>query len=131
MTGKLVGKSALITGSARGIGRAFAERYTREGATVAIGDIDFERAGEAAKQIGGGCLAIRMDVTEQASIESAVAEAENRLGGIDVLVNNAAVFDAAPIVDITPESFDRLFATNVKGPLFTLQAVARRMIARR
>lgn len=130
MSGRLKGKSALITGAARGIGRAFAERYTREGATVAIGDIDIARAEAAATEIGGGCLAIRMDVTDLNSIEAAVADAEERLDGLDILVNNAAIFDAAPIVDISPESFDRLFAVNVKGPLFTLQAVAKRMIAR-
>lgn len=130
MTGRLGGKSALITGAARGIGRAFAERYRFEGAIVAIGDIDLALAKTAATEIGSGCLAIRMDVTDQASIDAAVAEADDRLGGLDILVNNAAVFDAAPIAEISHESFDRLFAVNVKGLLFTLQAVARRMIAR-
>ncbi len=130
MTGRLQGKTALITGAARGIGKAFAERYTREGARVAIGDINDARAGEAAADIGGGCLALRLDVSAQESIDAGVAEAEDRLGGIDILINNAAIFDAAPIVEIERASFDRLFAINVAGTLFTLQAVARRMIAR-
>jgi D-sorbitol dehydrogenase (acceptor) len=71
-----------------------------------------------------------MDVTDQARIDAAVAEAVQRIGRIDILVNNAALFDLAPIVDITRASYDRLFAVNVAGPLFMLQAVARHMIAR-
>jgi D-sorbitol dehydrogenase (acceptor) len=69
-------------------------------------------------------------VTEQRSIEAAVAEVIDRTGGIDILVNNAALFDLAPILDIRRESFERLFAVNVAGVLFTLQAVARGMILR-
>ena len=127
---RLQGKSALITGAARGIGRAFAEAYAREGASVAIADIDLARATEAAAAIGPAVYAVQLDVTRQASIQLAITEVEARTGGIDILVNNAALFDAAPIVDISTESFDRLFAVNVRGLLFTLQAVARSMIAR-
>ena len=126
---RLQGKRALITGAARGIGLAFAEAYTREGARVAIADINIERAREAAKSLQGA-MADEMDVTRQGSIETAVAEVEGSLGGIDILVNNAALFDAAPIVEISRESFDRLFAVNVAGVFFTTQAVARGMIAR-
>ena len=126
---RLQGKRALITGAARGIGLAFAEAYTREGARVAIADINVERAREAAKSLQGA-MAVEMDVTRQGSIETAVAEVEGSLGGIDILVNNAALFDAAPIVEISRESFDRLFAVNVAGVFFTTQAVARGMIAR-
>lgn len=125
---RLEGKSALITGAARGIGRAFAEAYVREGASVTIGDIDIERAEEAARSIGRACHAVRMDVTDQASIDKAVdTVAEAR--GLDILINNAALFDLAPIVGITRESYDRLFSINVAGTLFTLQAAARHMIA--
>ena len=127
---RLEGKSALITGSARGIGRAFAEAYVREGATVAIADIDFARATATADEIGASAYAVHLDVTRQDSIDAAVAEVEANKGGIDILVNNAALFDAAPIVDISRESFDRLFAINVAGVLFTLQAAAKSMIAR-
>lgn len=129
MTGRLEGKSAIITGSARGIGRAFAEAYVREGARVAIADIDVERARETAAAIGPAAYAVRLDVTDQASIEAAVKTVEQTAGGIDILVNNAALFDLAPIVEITRESYDRLFAINVAGSLFMLQAVARSMIA--
>ncbi len=128
--GRLAGKSALITGSARGIGRAFAEAYAGEGGTVAIADIDLDRASETARQIGDAAYALQLDVTRQSSIDEAVKAAEEHAGGIDILVNNAALFDMAPIVDITRESYDRLFAVNVAGALFTMQAVARSMIAR-
>ena len=127
---RLAGKTALITGAARGIGRAFAEAYVREGARVAIADIDFERAAATAREIGEAAFPIRIDVTDQASIDAAVGEAESRLGGIDILVNNAALFTAAPIVEITRADYDRVFSVNVAGTLFTLQAVARSMIKR-
>lgn len=126
---RLDGKSALITGAARGIGRAFAAAYVREGATVAIADIDLAAAERAAAEIGAGAYAVALDVTDQASIDAAVDAAVARTGGIDILVNNAAVFDLAPIAEITRASYDRLFAINVAGTLFTLQTVARRMIA--
>ncbi|MBW8299577.1 MAG: L-iditol 2-dehydrogenase [Hydrogenophaga sp.] len=129
MTGRLEGKSAIITGSARGIGRAFAEAYVREGARVAIADIDFDRASETATAIGPAAYAVRLDVTDQASIDAAVKTVEQTAGGIDILVNNAALFDLAPIVEITRASYDRLFAINVAGALFMLQAVARSMIS--
>ncbi|ACP26227.1 sorbitol dehydrogenase [Sinorhizobium fredii NGR234] len=126
---RLEGKSALITGSARGIGRAFAEAYVREGATVAIADINLERARQAASEIGSAAYAVEMDVTRQESIDAAIAATVGRAGGLDILVNNAALFDLAPIVEITRESYERLFSINVAGTLFTLQAAAKQMIA--
>jgi len=127
---RLKGKSALITGAARGIGRTFAEAYTREGATVAIGDINLEAAEKSAKEIGAAAYAVKLDVTDQGSIDAAVKAVEAEAGGLDILVNNAALFDAAPIVDITRASYDKLFSVNVAGCLFTLQAAARSMVAR-
>ena len=126
---RLDGKSAIITGAARGIGRAFAAAYVREGATVAIADINLAAAEQTAAEIGPGAYAVALDVTDQSSIDAAVATVVERAGGIDILVNNAALFDLAPIVEITRESYDRLFSINVAGTLFTLQAVAKRMIA--
>jgi galactitol 2-dehydrogenase len=122
------GKSALITGAARGIGAAFARAYIVEGAKVTIGDINLDAARQTAEEIGGH--AVHLDVTDQASIDAAVAETAAARGGIDILVNNAAIFDLAPIAEITRESYDRLFAVNVAGTLFTMQAVARHMIER-
>src|SRR5690606_24949755 len=127
---RLKGKSALITGAARGIGRAFAEAYVREGATVAIGDINLEAAEKAASEIGPAAHALHLDVTDQVSIDRAIKGVEAKAGGLDILVNNAALFDLAPIVDITRESYEKLFSVNVAGTLFTLQAAARSMIAR-
>ena len=127
---RLAGKTALITGAARGIGLAFAQAYVAEGAKVAIADINLEAAETAAAGIGPMAMAVHVNVADQASIETAVAQVETAFGGIDILINNAALFDAAPIVDITRASYERLFAVNVAGSLFMLQAVARGMIAR-
>ncbi len=128
--GRLEGKTALITGAARGIGRAFAERYVEEGARVAIADINMEGARKTATEIGRNTIAVQLDVTSQRSIDACVAEVERQLDGIDILINNAALFDLAPIVEISRESYDRLFAINVSGTLFMMQAVAKAMIAR-
>lgn len=127
---RLTGKSALITGSARGIGKAFAEAYAREGATVAIADINLEAAQQTAAEIGDKAYAVKLDVTDQASIDAAVGAVETRTGGLDILINNAALFDLAPIVEISRASYEKLFSVNVAGTLFMLQAAARSMIAR-
>jgi len=126
---RLDGKRALITGAARGIGLAFARAYVREGARVALADIDIERARHAAAEIGAAAIAVEMDVTRQDSIDAAVATTVAELGGIDILINNAALFTAAPVVEIERADYERVFAINVGGTLFTLQAVARHMIA--
>lgn len=127
---KLDGKTAIITGSARGIGKAFAARYIAEGAHVAITDINLEAAQATAKELGPHAFAVHLDVTSQDSIDQAIRMVEAKRGGIDILINNAALFDMAPITDITRDSYERLFAINVSGTLFTLQAVARSMIER-
>ncbi|WP_299550410.1 L-iditol 2-dehydrogenase [uncultured Tateyamaria sp.] len=125
---RLAGKSALITGAARGIGRAFAEAYLREGARVVIADIDTERAAEAASQLGDDAFSVHLDVTDQASIDAGLAAAIEHVGAIDILINNAAIFSAAPITEIKRDDYQRVFDINVAGTLFTLQAVARHMI---
>jgi NAD(P)-dependent dehydrogenase (short-subunit alcohol dehydrogenase family) len=127
---RLQGKTALITGAARGIGLAFAKAYVAEGARVAIADIDLVRAQAAADEIGEAAVAVRMDVSDQASIDAGVSDAIAALGQIDILINNAAIFSAAPLVEIAEDDFDRVFDINVKGTLFTMQAVAKHMIAR-
>jgi len=127
---RLDGKIALITGAARGIGAAFAAAYVKEGAQVVIGDIDHARASETARVLGAGCSSVHLDVTQQSSIDAAIAEVEQRHGHLDILINNAAVFDLAPIVEIKRESYEKLFAINVAGVLFTMQAAARSMISK-
>ena len=126
---RLDGKTALITGAARGIGRAVAERYIDEGARVVIADIDIARATETAQALGDQAMAVRMDVTAQASIETALAEAVAAFGQIDIFINNAALFTAAPMAEIERADYERVLAVNVAGTLFVMQAVARHMIA--
>jgi NAD(P)-dependent dehydrogenase (short-subunit alcohol dehydrogenase family) len=126
---RLAGKSALITGSARGIGRGFAEAYLAEDATVAIADINMEAAQATAAELGDGAYAVQLDVSDQASIDAAIAAVVAKSGKLDILINNAALFDAAQTVDITRASFDKLYAVNVAGTLFTMQAAAKQMIA--
>jgi len=127
---RLAGKTALITGAARGIGLAFARAYLAEGAEVAIADINLDAARKAAESLGPKAHAIALDVTRQDSIDAGFAEAVARMGKLDILVNNAALFTAAPIAEITRADYDRLFAVNVAGTLFCLQAAARHMIDR-
>lgn len=127
---QLAGKTALITGAARGIGRAFAEAYIAQGARVAIADIDAARASATAQDLGENAVAVAMDVTDQTSIEAAIGTVLRQFGRIDILINNAALFTAAPIVEIERADYSRVFDINVAGTLFTMQAVARHMIER-
>jgi acetoin reductase-like protein len=125
---RLQGKVAIVTGGARGIGRAIAERYADEGARVIIADMLEAEAKALAGMIGRGAIGLALDVTQQDSIDAMIAAVVHEAGRIDVLVNNAAVFDLAPLLDITRESYRRVFAVNVEGLLFTLQAAARQMV---
>jgi D-sorbitol dehydrogenase (acceptor) len=127
---KLERKVAVVTGGARGIGAAVCRRYADEGARVAVADILADEAQALAQEIGRGAFGLQLDVTQRASIEAMVETVVAREGGIDILVNNAAIFDMAPLLEITEASFDRQFAVNVKGLLFTLQAVAAHMVER-
>ncbi|MGJ8557318.1 MAG: L-iditol 2-dehydrogenase [Sulfitobacter geojensis] len=125
---RLDGKTALITGAARGIGLSFAKAYVAEGARVAIGDINIDLARTAAAAIGENAIAVEMDVSDQNSINDAVNATVGAFGQIDILINNAALFSAAPIIEIDRADFSRLFNINVAGTLFTMQAVAKHMI---
>jgi len=123
-------KVVFITGAARGIGKSFAEAFAKEGSKVVIADINIEGATSTAQEIGPNALALEMDVTKQESIDQAVNTAVDQLGGIDILINNAAIFTAAPITEIQREDYQKVFDINVSGTLFTLQAVAKKMIER-
>ena len=95
---KLKNKVAVVTGGARGIGAAIVERYVAEGALVAVADVSFAQAQETAARHGDAALAVSLDVSKSASITAAVDSIIGHWGRIDILVNNAAVFDLAPIV---------------------------------
>lgn len=126
---RLQGKTALITGAARGIGLEFARAYIAEGAKVALADINAVAIAEAAASLGPQAVAVQMDVTRQDSIDAGFSQATAQLGSLDILVNNAALFTAAPIAEINRTDYERLFAVNVAGTLFCMQAAARHMIA--
>jgi D-sorbitol dehydrogenase (acceptor) len=126
---KLANKVAIITGGARGIGAAMVDRYVAVGAKVAIADIALADAQQTAARHGDKAFAVQIDVTKIASIEAAIDAVVARWGGVDILVNNAGVFDMGPIVEVSEASWDKVFSVNTKGLFFTLQAVAKRMIA--
>ncbi len=120
---------ALVTGGASGIGFAIARRLAEEGLTVVIADRRRVDAEAAARAMGPRSLAVEVDVTSLPSIAALVAQTVEKAGRIDVLVNSAGRFDMLPFLDVTPESYERVFAVNVGGVLFMTQAVARQMIA--
>ena len=120
---------ALVTGAGRGIGRAIAERLAAEGAKVAALDLDEATARATAEAIGG--VGLRMDVTDRASVSAAVAEVERTLGPADILVNNAGWDKAEPFVKSAEETWDKVIAINLKGPIRMTRAVLDGMIERR
>lgn len=117
----LEGKIVLVTGGARGIGRAICEAMAEAGAKVAVADLREEDAVATAKAIGG--RAVTLDVTRFDEITTRVKEVEDALGGIDILVNNAGVFNMASIDKITVEDYRRQYDVNLGGTIFACQAV--------
>lgn len=125
---RLEGRGALITGGARGIGLAIAERFVEEGARVFL--VDREAAVvQAAAGLGGEAFVA--DLSTTASVAAIAEAAEAALGGVDILVNNAGVTHAADLFDLTEDDFDRVLGVNLKSALFLTQAVGRRMAERR
>ena len=117
---KLAGKVALVTGGARGIGRAICEAYAAAGAKFVVADISEDDAHKTAKAIGG--LAVAMDVADMNSISAGIAAIKAEYGGIDILVNNAGIFNMASIDKITHEDYRQQYDVNVGGTIFTCQA---------
>ncbi len=124
---------SLVTGGARGLGRAIAERLARRGDIVFVADLDAEAARQAASELteGGSTVhPIALDVADVAGIREAVAAAE-RIAPLATVVNNAGVGWSVPLLDVTPEQYDALMAVNVRGSFFVTQAAASVMIPRR
>ena len=125
-----------MTGGGRGLGRAYVEAYAREGAAVVIADIDADaaRAAEAAVGARGGrAIAIETDVADLDSVEAMVAATLDALGRVDILVNNAAIYDGircAPVEDLRPDEWDAVFAVNVRGTWNCIRAVVPDMKSR-
>jgi 3-oxoacyl-[acyl-carrier protein] reductase len=121
---RLDGKTALVTGAASGIGKCIAETYVREGARVAVADVNVDAAKAAARGIGNNAIAVRCDVTKRVEIDSALAETLSAFGALDILVNNAgATHVNKPMLEIEEAEYDRIFAVNVKGIFMFCQAV--------
>lgn len=129
----LTGKVALVTGATSGLGRRFALLLAKAGAAVAITGRRVDRLDTLKAEIeamGGKALPIALDVTDPASIKACVEAAEQGLGPVGILVNNAGMNVQALPHEVTPEGFDTMFDTNVRGAFFMAQAVGNRMIAR-
>ena len=125
---KLKDKAAIVTGGARGIGEAVVRAYSAEGAKVVIADIEIAKAQELASELGANALAVQLDVRDSKSISSLISTTVAKFGGVDILYNNAGVFDMGPILEISEASFDKVFAVNTRGLFFTLQAAAAQMV---
>ena len=129
--GKLDGNVALVSGSGRGIGRAIALRYAREGAKVVVADIDQGSAQAVANEIQAlraETDALQVDVSDPNQSAAMVARAIDRFGRLDILVNNAGVMRVRPLLELTPEDWDFVNDINARGLFFALQAGARHMV---
>jgi NAD(P)-dependent dehydrogenase (short-subunit alcohol dehydrogenase family) len=124
--GRLAGRRALITGAARGIGAEIASSFRREGAELALVDIDFERLSTTATTVGGKVYGV--DLADAEATVSVVTQAIVDLGGLDILVNNAGILKMAPLMEIDPADWDLTFAVNVRAMLVTIQVAAKAMI---
>ena len=132
MTGKLAGKTAVVTGAGSGIGRAAAVLFAREGAAVAVVDLNAEAAKDTAGEIaasGGSALPVVANVADRLQVTSAFEQIRNEYGRVDVLYNNAGVNSAGSVIDATEDDWDRSFAVNAKGTFLCSQAAAPGMVA--
>lgn len=132
-TQDLTGKVAIVTGATSGLGRRFAQVLSAAGAAVAITGRRVERLEALSAEIegsGGRVLPVQLDVTDVASIEQCVQAVETGLGAVDILVNNAGMNVQARAIDITPDEYDALMSTNLRGAFFMATQVGRGMIER-
>lgn len=123
----LNGKVVAITGGARGIGKATATALVAKGCRVAIGDLDVSLAEETASGLGGGTIALALDVTDRSSFEKFLEETERQLGPVDAVVNNAGIMPATPFVDETEESVQRQIDINLHGVITGTQLAIKRL----
>jgi len=126
---RLKDKVAVVTGAAQGIGLAIAERFAREGAKVALGDINAEKGKAAAAKLGAGAVFHQADVGYRDQAEGLIARAVAAFGRLDILVNNAGITHNADFLDLAEEDYDRVLRTNLKSVFLCGQAAARRMVA--
>ena len=126
----LAGKIVVITGGARGIGRATASALIAQGARVAIGDIDVPLAERTASELGSGTLGLPLDVTDRASFDSFLTEVETRLGPLDVLINNAGIMPIGPFVAETDATADRMIDINLRGVIIGSKLALQRFLPR-
>ncbi len=120
---RLHGKSAVVTGAGGGFGEGIARRFAAEGAQVVVADIDAAAARRVAASIGGGAVALAGDVSRGADMQTMVAAAVDRFGGLDILVNNAGTTHRnQPMLDVDEATFDRVYAVNVKSLYWSVQA---------
>jgi NAD(P)-dependent dehydrogenase (short-subunit alcohol dehydrogenase family) len=124
---QLSGKVVAITGAARGIGKATAKALGNKGCRVAIGDLDLELAEKTAAELGGGTVALQLDVTDRASFEHFLDEAERQLGPIDAVVNNAGIMPVTPFEDESEESIHRQIDINLHGVITGTQLAIKRL----
>jgi NAD(P)-dependent dehydrogenase (short-subunit alcohol dehydrogenase family) len=127
----LGGKVVAITGGAQGIGKATAQALVRKGCRVAIGDLDLNLAKKTAAELGGGTLALPLDVTDRSSFVSFLDATERELGQIDVLVNNAGIMPVTPLVEESDDSIRRQIDINLYGVIVGTQLAMARMQPRR
>jgi len=126
----LAGETAAITGAARGIGRATAEAFLRQGMKVAIGDVDYEAARQTASELGASTIALPLDVTDRASFTAFLDGAEEQLGPIDVLVNNAGIMQVGRFIDEDDLTARRMVDINVHGVILGMKLALEKMIPR-
>ena len=126
----LTGQVAAITGAARGIGKATAEAFIRQGMKVAIGDLDLAEAQKAADQLGAGTIALELNVTDKGSIERFLDETEKQLGPLDVLVNNAGIMQLGRFWEEDDATAQRMVDINLHGVIWGSKSALRRMIPR-
>jgi NAD(P)-dependent dehydrogenase (short-subunit alcohol dehydrogenase family) len=118
---ELEGKRVFVTGSGAGIGKAIATLFTQRGARVVVSDINADAAKQTADEIGAVGVA-NCDVTDESQVQGAVQQAVDLLGGLDVLVNNAGIEVSSPLLQQSTESFDKIYAVNVRGPFVAMKA---------